>query len=429
MKSIGLIGENLSHSYSKEIHALLSAPYTYSLCPLPRAALPEFLKTTELSGFNVTIPYKKEILPYLSGQSACARRLGSVNTVIRTRDGYQGYNTDYAGFSYLLAQSGLRISGKKVLVLGNGGVCPTVCAVLADRGAEVVVISRRGENNYENLERHADARVIVNTTPVGMYPENGKSPVSLARFPVLEGVLDLIYNPFETALLAEARERGLTAVCGISMLTAQAKQAMLLFSAEPDALPGEEPSFSYPDADVERVTEAMVKSMRNIILIGMPGSGKSTLGRRLAALLGRGFADADTIFAQEYGITPAEMITEHGEAAFRDAEHAVLKTLCAGSRLVIATGGGCVTREENLAPMRANGVLLYLDRPVSALSVHDRPLSLKTPPAVLYKQRAPLYRRFADAVVSNTGTKEETVRALAEAADSIPYTKRTCDKT
>lgn len=419
MKTVGLLGEHLSHSYSKELHEKLGAPYEYTLCPLPRQELSAFLEKTVLDGFNVTIPYKKEILPYLSGMSDIAARLGSVNTVLRKENGFWGYNTDYAGFSYLLSQSRISVSGEKVLVLGNGGVCPTVCAVLSDRGAVPVVISRRGENNYGNLGLHRDACLIVNTTPVGMYPDNGKSPVSLDGFLALRGVIDLIYNPFETALLAEARARGLTAVCGISMLAAQAKQAMLLFA---NGSPG---PVNYPDADVERVSEDMVKTMRNIILIGMPGSGKTMLGRRLAARLGREFRDADAEFTKKYGITPAEMLTQEGETAFREKEHNVLAALCAGSRLVISTGGGCVTREDNYAPMASNGIILYLDRPVKALSVRGRPLSQRVTPEELYKIRAPLYRRFADTVVGNDADFGKVLGRLTAAAGKVPYTTRT----
>lgn len=415
MNKYGVIGRKLGHSYSPQIHAVLG-DYAYGIHEMEPEMLGDFLQNTDLDGFNVTIPYKKAIIPYLCGMSREAELLGSVNTVVRTSEGWMGHNTDYYGFSYMLEKSGFIPTGKKVLVLGNGGVCPTVCAVLSDRGAgEIVVISRSGENHYGNLHLHADAALIVNTTPVGMYPEAGASPLdTLDIFPQLECVLDLIYNPFQTALMAMAAEKGIAVLGGISMLAAQAKRASELFVGK-----------ELPNSLTERVVEDVVRRQRNIILIGMPGCGKSTLGKALAQRLGRTFVDADEEIVKEAGKTIPEIFANEGEDAFRHWESRVLARVGMRSALVIATGGGAVTREENYAALAQNGVIIFVERELSLLSREGRPLSQTTPLDEMYAKRLPLYRRFADRTVCNCGTVDEMAEKLMEAVNEIACTQRT----
>ncbi len=407
-KRAALIGAKLGHSYSPLLHGLLGAPYTYELCELAPEALGAFLGDCPYDGFNVTIPYKKDIIPYLASLSDTARRLGSVNTVIRTGDGYLGDNTDYYGFRYTVEKSGVSPLGKKALVLGAGGVCPTVVAVLSDLGAREVTVISHKENTPETLERHADTEILVNTTPVGMYPRVGVSPCDIAPFTALEAVYDLIYNPFETALMAMARLRGIPAFGGITMLAAQAKRAAELFA-----------SMEIPCAKIDGVAQAIVKEKRNIILIGMPGCGKSTLGRRLAAQLGRRFVDLDAEIVSTVGRDIPTVFAEEGEDAFRRYEHEVTARFCAESGLVIATGGGVVTREENLLPMQQNGILLFVDRAPTQLPTDGRPLSQARSPLALYAERLPLYRAFADGIIDNGDTEEAALAALVAAAREL----------
>lgn len=403
-KKIALIGRALGHSYSPELHTRLGmdSDYSYTCVELEPEELEAFFASNPYDGFNVTIPYKKAVLPFLSSLSAEAERLGSVNTVLKTENGYSGDNTDYAGFSYLLRSSGFDVRGKKALILGNGGVSPTVRAVLEDAGAKEIAVISHKENTDETLSRHGDTALLVNASPVGMYPHNLESPADLAHFPSLACVLDLIYNPFETALLRQARLRGIRALGGISMLTAQAKRAAELFSGH-----------SLPDARTEQVTKQMIAARRNVILIGMPGCGKSTLGKCLADTLGRNFVDLDTTVEALAGKPIPAVFAEDGEAAFREFEHRAVCEVCSGSGQVIACGGGVVVREDNLAPMEQNGVILFLDRDTEKLPTDGRPLSLSRTPEVLYRERLPKYLSFADGKIDNNGTPEETLRSIS----------------
>ena len=414
IRRIGLIGGKLGHSYSPQIHALLGMTYPYELREVAPTEIGMFLTDCPYDGFNVTIPYKKDIIPYLCGMSETAKRLGSVNTVLRTSDGWWGDNTDYAGFSYMVRRTGYDLRGKKAVVLGSGGVCPTVCAVLSDMGtSEVVVISHK-DNTPEIRALHADACLVVNTTPVGMYPNNGESPVPHDAFPAMECALDLIYNPFETAFLADARERGCITESGISMLVAQAKRGAELFTG-----------MTLDDALCDRVTAQMIVSRRNLILIGMPGCGKSTVGRLAAERLGREFVDLDTEIEHAAGKPIPQIFAEDGEDAFRALEHTVICDICRRSSLVIATGGGCVTRSENYRPMAQNGVLFWLKRNIDSLPTEGRPLSQKQSPAALYEIRKPLYEAFADGTVDNTGSVTDTAEQLMAAFSAISDRMRT----
>lgn len=402
MQRYGLLGEKLGHSYSPQLHAQL-ASYPYDLYEVAPERLDAFLRTTELAGMNVTIPYKKAVIPYCKALSPAAARIGSVNTLVRRADGWYGDNTDYDGFCYMARD--FAIAGKKALVLGNGGVSLTVQQALRDLGArEAVVISRRGPDNYQNLARHADAQIIANATPVGMYPNNGASPLDLAGFPRLEGVLDLIYNPARTALLLQAERRGIACNGGLGMLVAQAKRAAELFTGRAIA-----------DSEIERITRSLAGQMQNIVLIGMPGCGKTTLGKALADRLGRPFYDADAVLEQRAGRSIPEIFRCDGEAAFRALETQTLAELGKGSGAVIATGGGCVTRPENYPLLHQNGTIFRLTRDPAKLPTEGRPISQTTDLAQLCARREPLYRRFADVTVSNDGALEATVQAIKEA--------------
>ena len=401
MQRYGLLGEKLGHSYSPQIHAQL-APYPYDLYEVAPEQLDEFLRTTELAGMNVTIPYKKAVIPYCKALSPAAARIGSVNTLVRRADGWYGDNTDYDGFCYMARD--FAIAGKKALVLGNGGVSLTVQQALRDLGArEVVVISRRGPDNYQNLARHADAQIIANATPVGMYPNNGASPLDLAGFPRLEGVLDLIYNPARTALLLQAERRGIACNGGLGMLVAQAKRAAELFTGRAIA-----------DREIERITRSLAGQMQNIVLIGMPGCGKTTLGKALADRLGRPFYDADAVLEQRAGRSIPEIFRCDGEAAFRALETQTLAELGKGSGAVIATGGGCVTRPENAPLLRQNGRVVWVKRPLDRLPVGGRPISQRMSAAAIYAQRRDRYAAFAAYTVENDGPLAETLAKLLE---------------
>ena len=402
----GLLGRKLGHSYSPQIHSHL-ASYDYTLFEKEPEELEAFLKNGNFTGLNVTIPYKKDVIPYLDELSPTAKRLGAVNTIVRREDGTLiGHNTDYFGFCSMVGRSGLAVAGKKVLVLGSGGASNTAVAALEEMGAQVVVISRSGENNYDNLHRHADAAVIVNTTPVGMYPKTGVSPISLEQFQKLEGVLDVVYNPARTQLLLDAESRGLIAMNGLWMLVAQAKESAEWFAG-----------MQIPDGKIAQIHGLLRAQMENIVLIGMPGCGKTTVGQALATMQGKRFVDADAVLEERVGRKITDIIPTDGEEVFRKMETDTLAELGKQSGLVIATGGGCVTRERNYPLLHQNGTILWLTRDLNKLPTHGRPLSQTGKLQQMYAVREPMYRRFADAVISNDAAVEQTIaqiRALQE---------------
>lgn len=404
MLTCGLLGRRLGHSYSPQLHALFG-DYVYRLFEVEPDALADFLHSDAFDALNVTVPYKKAVLPYCAALSDTARAVGCVNTVVRRADGSLfGDNTDVFGFSRMLAGTGFRAAGKKALVFGSGGASAAVCHVLREQGAEVVVISRQGENNYVNLSRHADARLLVNATPLGMFPENGGSPCDLARFPDCECVLDVVYNPEKTALLLQAEALGIPFAGGLSMLVAQAKRSSELFTGTP-----------LSDAVIADGIRALSRQMRNIVLIGMPGCGKSTVGAALAARLGRQLYDTDEEFARRASMSAGDYIRTYGEDAFRRAETEVVSDLCKLSGCVIATGGGVVTRPENRGLLRQNGIVVWVQRAVNALPTAGRPLSERFSAERLFAEREPLYRSFSDHSVSNDGTISACVDAILEA--------------
>ena len=397
----GLLGRKLGHSYSPQIHALLGS-YTYELFEKEPEDVEDFLKNGDFDAINVTIPYKKVALGCCDVLTEQARRMGAVNTVIRRADGsLLGHNTDYFGFTSMVHRSGLQPEGKKVLVLGSGGASVTAVAVLQEMGAKVVVISRSGEDNYENLFRHDDASIICNCTPVGMYPNNGISPIDLSLFPRLEGVLDMIYNPARTRLLMEAESRGLVAENGLWMLVAQAKEAAQWFIGE-----------DIPDERIGAIHRKLRQQMENIILIGMPGCGKSTVGKALAELCGKKFADADALIEKMAGKSIPRIFAEDGEDVFREQETKALAELGKQSGLVIATGGGCVTKARNYPLLHQNGTCVWLQRTVAQLPTDGRPLSQGKDLSEMYRVRQPLYRQFADITTENSGKAEDAAAAI-----------------
>ena len=405
MLKCGLLGKKLGHSYSPEIHAAL-ADYEYRLYERGEDELEAFLKEGDWDGLNVTIPYKKTVMPFCAELSERARRIGSVNTLVRRPDGgIYGDNTDAYGFEKLVRRSGIEPAGKKALVLGSGGASVTVCAVLRELGVgSVTVISREGEDNYENLSRHRDAELIVNTTPVGMYPNNGASPLDLSAFPLCAGVLDVVYNPARTALLLQAEELGIAHAGGLYMLVAQAKRAAELFTGR-----------TIDDAVIDKIASGLSARMGNIVIVGMPGSGKSSISRLLGERLGRPVYEADELIAAEAGMSIPEIFSSQGEARFRELETLVLGRLGKLSGAVISTGGGCVTREENYPLLHQNGRIVWLQRDIDKLPKEGRPISQKNDLAQLYSLRRPMYQRFSDLTADNNGSFQETLEGILEA--------------
>lgn len=404
----GLLGRKLGHSYSPQIHGLLG-DYSYDLFEKEPEELASFLKDGDFTGINVTIPYKKDVIPYLDVLSPAAQKIGSVNTIVRRADGSLfGHNSDYFGFVSLVKHSGIAVEGKKVLVLGSGGTSNMVVTALRDLGAAPVVISRSGENNYGNLHLHSDASVIVNATPVGMYPNTGVSPIDLNRFPKLDGVLDVIYNPAKTQLLLDAESLGIPHENGLWMLVAQAKEASEYFTGK-----------KLSDDMIARIHHKLSRQMKNIVLIGMPGCGKSTIGTLLAETLGRTFVDADAQIVQMAGKSIPEIFAQDGEDAFRQWESDALAHLGKQSGLVIATGGGCVTRQRNYPALHQNGSIVWLERDLSLLPTDGRPLSQSNRLEEMYAVRKPLYEAFADVRVANTGSPEDTVTEILSKLEEL----------
>lgn len=400
MKS-GLLGRKLGHSYSPQIHEYLGS-YSYDLFEKEPEEVGSFVKNGDFSGINVTIPYKKDVIPYLDALSPLAKRMGAVNTIVRRADGSLfGHNTDYFGFSSMVHRSGIRVAGKKVLVLGSGGASNTAVKVLEDMGANVIVISRSGKDNYSNLHLHKDASVIVNCTPVGMYPNTGIAPLDLKAFPDLEGVLDMVYNPARTQLLLDAEKLGLPYENGLWMLVAQAKEAAEYFVNK-----------SLPDTVIGNVYKKMSGKMQNIVLIGMPGCGKSTIASLLGEKLGRKVVDADQEIVKLAGKSIPEIFADDGEETFRNLETQVLAELGKQSQLVIATGGGCVTRDRNYPLLHQNSSIFWLQRDLDLLPTEGRPLSQNTRMQDMYRIREPLYTAFADYVIYNNRSSEDTVHQI-----------------
>lgn len=384
---IGLLGEHLSHSFSPHLHTILGNP-DYQLFEVAPQDLASFLNNPNLRALNVTIPYKEKVIPFCHALTPAAAAIGAVNTMLKDSQGrWIGENTDAIGAAYLIHRAKLKLKDKKVLILGGGATSKTLHYVAEQAGAgEVLHIERRGAIRYDDLPNHRDAQIIINTTPVGMYPHGPKRLISLNDFPSLSGVIDVIYHPLRTALILDARSRGIPAAGGLAMLVGQAVAAdAVFFHKEPD----------WQQAD--QILNQLEKEKTNIVLIGMPGVGKSYQGQTLAQRLHRPFVDSDVIFKQTHG-APADYIARHGEKAFRRLESEIIQELGKQTGLVIATGGGVVTRPENYDALAQNGYIYWLYRPLRYLSRRGRPLSAGGFPALrrLYGERRSLYEAWAD---------------------------------
>lgn len=388
-----LIGEKLGHSYSKIVHKKLGS-YDYDLVELPENKLEEFVKKGAYDGFNVTIPYKTAVMRYLDKIDSAAAEIGSVNTVCRVGGKTYGYNTDILGMAYMLKHAGISLTGKNVMILGSGGTGKTAVA-LARRtdAATVTVVSRKGEVDYKNLYERKETEIIINTTPVGMYPYSDVCLVEPEKFPSLEAVADVIYNPLRTRLLLRAQKLGVKTAGGLRMLVAQAKYSSDLFLNRRS-----------PDDAIERIYRFLSAKVSNVVFVGMPGSGKTSVGKAVARRERKKYADADAAIAEREGRSIPEIFSERGEKYFRNAEKQVLRELGSQSGLVISTGGGAVLDEENYYSLKSNGKIYYIERPLSELATKGRPLS-QNPDALeeMEKRRLPLYRAFADVTVKNDG--------------------------
>lgn len=385
----GLLGETLRHSFSKQIHSVFGN-YEYEYYERSREEAERFIKSGELSGMNVTIPYKELAFSLCDELTDTAREAGCVNTVTYRDGKIYGDNTDVFGFMYMLEAGGIVVRDKKVIVLGSGGTSKTARLALSRLGAEkVTVVSRRGEVNYDNVYELSDTEIIINTTPVGMYPKNGVAPIDLSRFPKCEGVADVVYNPLKTKLLLDAEKLGIPHIGGLYMLAAQGFRAAEVFLGE-----------KLPESLIEEAVMSVRRALSNIILIGMPGSGKSTVAAIVAEGLSRKFIDTDSEIEKRYG-APAKIITEQGEAAFRDIECRVIADVAKESGAVIATGGGVCEREENRDHLSQNGKIYLIERSLSKLPTDGRPLS--TDVKALYERRKEKYLRFADVKIENNG--------------------------
>lgn len=386
-----LIGERLGHSYSKLIHEAFGL-YSYELVSLPKDRVGEFMDGKDFDAFNVTIPYKRTVMPYCSYISPEAQKIGSVNTVVRTADGLHGFNTDYFGFKSMAERAGIDFAGKNVVILGNGGTSLTARAVAADGGAKkITVVSRSGEYNYQNLEKLTDCEVLINTTPVGMYPNNGSSAASLDSFPRCEAVLDVIYNPLRTELIMQALEREIKCSSGLYMLVTQAAQSAKYFC-----------STEIGKEEIERVFRSLALDVQNIVLVGMPGCGKTTVAADLARLTGRKTVDTDSLVEESAGMSVPDIFSKYGEAHFRELEAQAVRAAAKEKGLIIATGGGSVLNPENVRALKGNGRIYYLKRDLNLLSLDGRPLSKNRETLEkMFETRGPIYSGCADADINN----------------------------
>lgn len=404
----GCIGAKLGHSFSREIHERL-ADYTYELKELTPSELVSFMEKKEFSAINVTIPYKQDVIPYLYEISPQAKSIGAVNTIVNRGGKLYGYNTDFFGMRALIQRAGIEVRGKKVLILGSGGTSRTACAVAKDLNArDILVVSRGGKEGitYEDARlNHHDAEILINTTPCGMYPNVRTVPLDISDYPKLEGVVDAVYNPLRTELVLQAEERGIPAVCGLYMLVAQAAFAVEFFL-----------DTTVPEEKIEAVFQSLMAAKENIVLTGMPGSGKSTVGNRLKEKLCKPFADTDTLLTERAGRTPAEIINSDGELAFRELESAVIRDIAAENGGIIATGGGAILRDENIKELKRNGRIYFLDRSLEEiLPTEDRPLSgNREQLQKRYNERYARYCATADHIISPASVTDEVCKQIIE---------------
>lgn len=419
MDRYGLIGEKLPHSFSPIIHKFLGNP-DYELFEISKEDIDNFMKNASFKAANVTIPYKETVMPYCKYIDDTAKEIGSVNTLVRHSDGLYGYNTDYLGFEFMAASAGIDFQNREVIVLGSGGTAKTaVYSAGRLKAKSITVVSREGKSfktgdnspvsfiTYEKLTEHRDAQILINTTPVGMFPDIYKSPIDIDIFTDLKGVIDVIYNPLTTKLVSDARNKGIRATNGLEMLVAQGYFAERLFMNQ-SGNPSEE------EIDgLKQVVKDLYDIKRNIVLIGMPGCGKTTIGRELSKLTGKPLMDTDDVFAKEYGITPAECINRYSEAEFRNRESEIVQKVSAMGGSVIATGGGSVLRKENVEALRMNGVIFFLYTPLEYLSTEGRPLSQGDGKLEkLFREREPIYLSAMDRRVETSRDSSETAEKI-----------------
>ncbi len=397
-----LIGEKLGHSYSVIIHE--KRGYDYILRPIERNALFNFCKE-DYDGFNITIPYKKDIMQWLDFISDDAKQIGAVNTVKRENGKLYGYNTDLGGLKYTFDRIGVSLKGQNVLVLGSGGASKVAVTLAKKEGAKSVnIVSRTGEINYQNVyEKVPFATVIINTTPVGMFPNVDDSPISLDGFENLIAVVDAIYNPYQTKLLVQAQRKKLKFSNGLAMLVEQGLIAEDIWS-----------NTTHTKQETEDIISYLVQKTMNVVLFGMPSCGKSTLGRLVSKKLNRQFVDTDELVKEKTGKTPAEIITESGEKVFRDIESDVIKSVASLSGKVISLGGGGVLRRENVDALKQNGIMVYVDRPLELLVDEDRPLTQQKGVQKLFEERKGKYESAKDICVTNNGNIENGVKEIIE---------------
>lgn len=401
-KIIGLLGRKLSHSWSPLIHRELDCP-NYQLIELEPEELEGFLRREDIGGLNVTIPYKRAVMPFCDVIDEAAQAIGSVNTIVRREDGkLYAYNTDAAGFVWMAERAGISFRDRKVLILGSGGASLTAQAITRRHGArEVVVISRTGENDYHNLYFHADADIIVNATPVGMYPETGKAPLDLSYFPKCQGVLDMVYNPHRTALMIQAEELGIPCTGGLSMLVAQAKVAAEYFQNR-----------TIPDSENERILNLLEWQCTNIVIIGMPGAGKTTIGKALEKLTGRQAIDVDEWLIAQIHRTIPDIFAKDGEATFRAMERGSTAAVGRLSGKIVITGGGVVKDSRNYNSLHQNGRIYQILRDLDALPTEGRPLSQSTKLSAMWEERRPMYEAFRDVAIENDRTIQDAAERI-----------------
>lgn len=409
----GLIGEKLGHSFSKIVHSKL-AGYEYKLNEISKDNFHEFMTSKNFKAINVTIPYKQDVIPYLDVISDTAREIGAVNTIINKNGKLYGYNTDYSGLVALIEYNDIEIKDKKVLILGSGGTSRTARVVAKNLGAKsVLCVSRSGGDGlitYDDVyKNHTDADVIINTTPCGMYPNMGESAVDVCRFSKLEAVVDAIYNPINSHLLIQSKKNGVKAVEGLYMLVAQA-----VFAAEKFL------DKTFPEFRIAEIVGEILKEKQNIVLIGMPGCGKSTIGKELAKELNKEFVDSDKEIVKKTGETIPWIFANKGESEFRKIESEIIKELSAKQGLVIATGGGAVLNPRNVDLLKGNGIVLFLDRNIEDIeATADRPLSSnRSDLEKRYNERYPIYLSSADYRINCNNEISENIKTIKEVLKS-----------
>ena len=411
----GLIGEKLGHSFSKDIHERI-ADYTFDLIPLSKEEFKTFMEKKEFTALNVTIPYKKDVIPYLDEMDEHAKAIGAVNTIVNENGRLKGYNTDFTGFLYMVKKHNVHMEGKKVLIIGNGGASAAIQAVVQHESAGSMVIidvvPGNGAISYDEMfSSHLDAEIIINTSPIGMYPRIGNAPIDISMFHKCEAVLDVIYNPILTRLCFEAQEMDIKRVNGLEMLIAQAKQSVEFFLDK-----------SIDDQIIDDIYQDMLRERCNIVLIGMPSAGKTTIGKMLENRMQKEFIDLDDIIIEKAGKSIPEIFEESGEAGFRAIETEAAIEVSKLNNKIIATGGGTIKHKVNMDYLRQNGITIFIDRDVDKLISSDpnRPLSKSTDALEkMHAERLPLYQKYAAYVAVNNSDIESTVTEIEEAYRSI----------